>query len=80
MVALVCAAASVHSVTLAAVGESDGPAENARRLAEGISEALNCVALVGAVALVAALWLLFATWRWHWSRRPAVPKGEPPYR
>jgi hypothetical protein len=37
--------------------------------------------LAGAAALVAALfYLLFATWRYHWSWSPPVVPRSPPYR
>lgn len=61
-------------------GDADGASQRSRLLAEGISEAINCGALVVAVAVVTALWLLLGTWRWYWAVRPPVVKGDPPYR
>ena len=29
---------------------------------------------------LASFWLLAATWRWHWARRPVRAEGDPPYR
>jgi hypothetical protein len=54
--------------------------DRARMLANGIAEAIYGGALVLTIELVAALWLVFATWRWHWSLRPPVVEGTPPYR
>jgi hypothetical protein len=67
-VALFGAVASVHALMGAVTGESVGPLEKSRALAEGLSEAMNCGALAVVVAAVLALWLLFSTWRWHWRR------------
>ena len=44
-------------------GESVDPSQKARILAEGISEAMNCYALLGIVLLVIALGLGIATLR-----------------
>jgi phosphate/sulfate permease len=44
-------------------GERVGPSQKSRMLAEGISEAMNCGALVFLVAIVAAIWLAFWSWR-----------------
>ncbi len=45
-------------------GEAVEPSQKARRLAEGISEAMNCGAVGFLFAVVAALWLGFCAWRW----------------
>jgi MFS family permease len=63
------AASSTYGVITAVATDSAGPSQKARVLAEGISAAMNCGALAIVVALGAVLWLLFASWRWHWSRR-----------
>jgi nicotinamide riboside transporter PnuC len=45
-----------------------------------VDEDLSFVIEILAPVLLTALWLLFATWRWHWSaRRPVMPR-EAPYR
>ena len=59
------AAGGVGALT-AVTGERGDASQRARALAEGISEAMNCGALVLLVAMILALWLLFGTWRWHW--------------
>jgi len=46
-------------------GEAVEPSQKARRLAEGISEAMNCGAVGFLFAIVAALWLGFCAWRWR---------------
>jgi hypothetical protein len=78
--ALFAASGAVSTVAVIKVDDCTGPTERSRMLAEGISEAINCGMLVLTIEIVAALWLLFATWRWHWSLRPPVVKGSPPYR
>jgi hypothetical protein len=60
---------------------SDASGDHARIVARAISESFFKGAFVwlGAVGL-ATLWLLYATWRYHWSVVPPVPIPEPPYR
>ena len=53
--------------TSAIGGEAIEPSQKARRLAEGISEAMNCGALGLLFLGVAAAWIAF--WKWR-SRRP----------
>ena len=56
------------------------PAQKARVLAEGISEAMH-VALLGIGVIVAGfVALLVLTWRYHWSAKPPAVPHDPPYR
>jgi hypothetical protein len=48
------------------LGSDAEPSDKARRLAEGISEAMNCTALGLLVAGAAAAWILV----WWWRTRP----------
>jgi len=48
------------------------------RAFSAVGEVTSFVWLV--MVVLTAGWLLFATWRYHWSVRPTVPKAEPPYR
>lgn len=57
-------------------GSDISPVDRQRVLASGIAEAFYDGMLIVAVALVVALWLLFGTWRWHWTVRPPGAKGE----
>ena len=50
-------------------GEAVEPSQKARRLAEGISEFMNCSAFGFLFAVAALLWLGFWAWRW----RPKAP-------
>ena len=52
-------------------GEHIDPSQKARRLAERISEFMNCSAFGFLFAVVALLWLGFWAWRW----RPKTPPG-----
>jgi len=74
-----CVLGVFTAVTSGTPGE--GPAHRSRFLATVIARAagFGMIAWV-ATAAVTALLLLYATWRWHWSVRPAVPAAEPPYR
>ena len=57
------------------------PSQRSHAFASAISEAMNSAAVVcGLTVMLTTPWLLFATWRYHWSVRPTVPKAEPPYR
>jgi hypothetical protein len=51
--------------------ESAGTSDRARRLAEGISEVLNCSALGLASAGLCAVWILF--WRGRGRKQPGGP-------
>jgi len=50
-------------------GETLGPGQNARLLAEGISEATNWGALGFLITVVAALWLGVCSWKWRGAPR-----------
>lgn len=56
------------------------PANKARLLAEGISEAMNGISLGILFALASMIVMLVLTWRYHWSAKTPTPRGEPPYR
>jgi hypothetical protein len=57
------------------------PSQRSHAFARAISEAMNSASVVcGLTVMLTTPWLLFATWRYHWSVRPTVPKAEPPYR
>jgi hypothetical protein len=61
-------------------GDDIDPTTKSKFLAESIVVASRFW-LAGAAALVVALlYLLFATWRYHWSVRPPVVPSSPPYR
>ena len=55
---------------LRATGGDVSPADRRRILASGIAEAFYDGVLIVGLAVVVAAWLLFGTWRWHWSARP----------
>jgi hypothetical protein len=83
---VVWAAASIITIVVAiwsfgaVSGDDTDPGTKARQLANGISYAFYCTrAEVGALA-AGALYLLFGTWRYHWSVRPGEVPGSPPYR
>ena len=63
------------SVLRAAAGDIS-PADRRRALASGIAEAFYDSVLIVALAIVVALWLLFGTWRWHWTPRAPGARGE----
>ena len=50
-------------------GETIGPGQQARALAEGISEAVNWGALAFLITVVAALWLGVCSWKWRGAPR-----------
>jgi hypothetical protein len=53
-------------------GETVEPSQKARRLAEGISEFMNCSAFGFLFAVAALLWLGFWAWKW----RSKTPPGR----
>ena len=72
LLTLVGLAGALYVVATPVPAEVEGaPSQRARALGEALSEAMNCGVLVVAVAAMLALWLLFGTWRWHWSLRGA---------
>lgn len=69
VLAIVGVVASLRAMSDVTNGKAHDPSQKARALGEGISEAINCGALVILLAAALALWLLFGTWRWRWSAR-----------
>jgi hypothetical protein len=65
----------VYRQIQAFVGRCMEPSERATRLAQGISEALNCVTLGMAVATLAAAIMLGLTWRYRWSAKAKRASG-----
>ncbi len=56
------------------------PADHARLLANGISEAMNTLFFSGVLAMAGAVAMLVLTWTFHWRVKSARPEGSPPYR
>jgi hypothetical protein len=60
--------------------ESTDPAQKARVLAENISQSMWSAMLGMGVLAVGLVAMLVLTWRYHWSAKPPVAPGSPPYR
>jgi len=56
------------------------PTNKARILAEGISEAMNGIAMGILFTIPSMIVMLVLTWRYHWGAKTPKPRGEPPYR
>jgi len=57
------------ATVMRAPGAAIDPSDKARVLAQGISEAMNCSALVVLLMIVVTGWLVVWTWRYRWSAR-----------
>jgi hypothetical protein len=76
-------AGTIYGLTRAFGAVGTGSAEDkARRLAEGIRDAMLATACAALLVLLCVLLLLALTWRYRWAakRETVRVEGDPPYR